>query len=408
MLTRHLPLGALLALLPQTALAQDVVIHSDTTVRYDTSLGTLDVGSLVIEPGGVLEVFGPEPLRLVARRGILIDGLLDVSGSDAVSVLTLNTTNQPEIGAAGGPGGGNGGIGSRRTNMSTEDGSAGLGTGSNLRGGRGGETGYQFITGDADERRGAGGGGGALAADQPVNTSDLDAPENIGLIARSGVDGSAMALGAKSGSSVPRGGASSEVVFVDADPLNDFFGRRADAGGVVVGELAAPLAGRGGGGGGDSVRSATFPLMPFTVTGDEKGAGGGGGGGLGILMAPVIIVGSSGEVRADGGAGGGGENTFFFNQVGGGSGGGSGGMLILQARRIDLRNASANAITALGGVAGTGRNQVRGAVGAGGDGGPGIIQLHVPDAQTDLLLGGAQLDDLTSPNAYVLLPEPGL
>lgn len=297
------------------------------------------------------------------------------------------------------------------SNTSTASGSDGRGWAIIFfgRGGGGGESGYQNIAGMADERRAAGGGGGVYAADQPANPLDPDAPENIGLVAQPGMDGSAQARGALSGALVPRGGLLGAPIFVDALANNDFFGRKVVGGGIVVGELPFPLPGRGGGGGGDAIPSVSFPSIPFTPRSDEKGAGGGGGGGLGIIVAPYIIVGSSGQLRADGGDGGGGENTHFFNRVGGGSGAGSGGALVLQARLVDLSQASSQALTALGGMGGPGRNQVRGAIGAGGDGGPGVIQIHVQNPATDLLLPvGVTLDGLTSPLAHVLLPSPSL
>ena len=99
---------------------------------------------------------------------------------------------------------------------------------------------------------------------------------------------------------------------------------------LVTGELTKLWAGAGGGAGGDAVRSASFPLTPFLITGDEKGCGGGGGaGGLRILAIGDVIIEATASVAANGGAGGGGENTYFFDRVGGGSGGGSGGHIVI-------------------------------------------------------------------------------
>ncbi|MFT5199404.1 MAG: hypothetical protein ACI87O_002073 [Planctomycetota bacterium] len=411
MLVSRLIICTLFAALGSTALAQDVHILNGQVVEYDTERGSVLVDSLLIDAGGTLRVKGADRFRLVARRGVIINGILDVSGFDALSVGTLNTTHIAEPGAEGGPLGGPGGRASFRSSTSSEGGMPGSGLGALFfrLGGGGGESGYQFITGQSDERRGAGGGGGVFAADQPVNLMDLGAPENKGLVARSGMDGSSMALGARTGLLVPRGGVLGDAVFTDMQADNDFYGRKVVGGSILVGELDFPFAGSGGGGGGDAVASASFPSLPFYAGGDEKGAGGGGGGGLGILIAPYIGIGPAGQIRADGGDGGAGENTYFFNRVGGGSGAGSGGSLILQAREMDLRFASAQALSALGGEGGAGRNDVHGAVGAGGNGGPGVIQIHVLNAATDLHLPpGVGLDTLSAPRAHILLPEPGL
>ena len=407
----RLALCSLFVALGQPALAQDVHILSGQTVEYDTDRGAVTVDTLVIDAGATLRVVGQDRFKLLARRGVLINGTLDVSGFDAMDVGTLNTANIPEPGAAGGPGGGEGGWASWRTHTSTEQGKAGIGIGSIFfrDGGGGGESGYQLVSGQSDERRPAGGGGGVFAVDQPVNLLDLGAPENQGLVAQPGMNGSTLAFGAISGMLTPQGGIIGEAVFTDMDPNNDFYGRKVVGGAIVVGELFFPQRGSGGGAGGDAVRSATFPAIPFMPSGDEKGAGGGGGGGLGILIAPYIGIGPTGHIHANGGDGGAGENTIFFDRVGGGSGGGSGGSIVLQARTLDLSQASDGALTALGGKGGEGRHNIFGAMGAGGNGGPGVIQIHVPNAATDIHLPpGVALDAISYPAAHVLLPQPGL
>jgi hypothetical protein len=218
---------------------------------------------------------------------------------------------------------------------------------------------------------------------------------------------------------------------------------------LVAGELTNPWAGAGGGGGGSAskLNSGTFP-GPWSPTGDEKGSGGGGGGGsLHVLALGDIVWGMNGQILNRGGLGGGGENTIFLNRVGGGSGGGSGGHVVLQsARTIDFRSCTSatRPIDARGGQGGAGRDDVGGATqttngqketvptqdacptgypasgfngckglvdGAGGDGGPGIIQLHtstgvvgnpsVPNADIRLPTSNPQLTlkDLCSPPA---------
>lgn len=216
--------------------------------------------------------------------------------------------------------------------------------------------------------------------------------------------------------------------------LNDFWGSMLAGSTIIRGELGTPWAGAGGGGGGDIIQSATFPATPFNPVNDKKGAGGGGGGGsFTLLCLGDIKFGAAGRIEANGGLGGGGENTSGVNRVGGGSGGGSGGHIILQAGGVIDFSAcvagnysnnfsSGAAILARGGEGGEGANGVGGAnppatengpqfdqlptnsypntsapcgvgtvanmppantVGTqlctGGDGGPGVIQLHVSD-----------------------------
>ncbi len=246
---------------------------------------------------------------------------------------------------------------------------------------------------------------------------------------------------------------------------NDFWGAMITHDGRrILGELLHPWAGAGGGGGGDSVKSPIFPQVPFDVSLNQKGAGGGGGGGCLVVFArgDITLV-RYGSIDASGGTGGGGENTNGINRVGGGSGGGSGGHIILQtASKIDLSRVKAEApypsalaggIYALGGQGGEGQFGVGGAgangivttpsrdalppkhypsgtgatdgpcavqgntvgnagsVGSagpgdvvyncGGDGGPGIIQLHVPSL-SDIIPPVSPRIDL----AYALRPPP--
>lgn len=404
--------GATLTLLgcalAQGTLAQDLIVSSGSTVIYDTDvLGRARYGRVEIQPGATLRVVGSAPFNVVATE-VVIDGLLDASGAHALDVATLNTTNQPEAGAAGALGAGDGGTGSFLIDASTPRGGAGLGSnnlfeGPVVGGGAGGEA--SFSTLGRDARRGAGGGGGALARSQPVAANPLD-PANRGLVATAGFDGGGAGTGAIGQSGPASGGAAGLPVFIDGNGDNDFWGRRLAPAGIVVGEARRPVAGRGGGAGGDGVTSDVFPPVSFSPFGDEKGAGGGAGGGLVAILARRIVIGPSGALRADGGEGAGGENSLFFDRVGGGSGGGSGGWLVLDALQIDLRLASHDAITALGGRGGEGRNNLHDVVGAGGNGGPGVIQLHVPSGTSGeiLLRPGVSLGELTAPRSHVLLP----
>ena len=399
--TAAIALAAAAQPLPLTS--NDWVIGPGTEV-YDTAAGPVRVDNLLIRPGGTLRIVGAAPFLVTASDSIVIHGVLDLGGEGSSGVTTLNTTNQPEQGAAGNAAGGAGGVGSSLATQSTPKGGDGFGPiGVVAGGGQGGESGFGLPS--LDDRRPGGGGGGVLGPDAPEHP-DLSDPSNIGLIAQDGVDGGATATGAVSQSSPPLGGSAGLSPFQDGDPANDFWGAQLNflTGMITIGELDRPIAGQGGGAGGDAVQSSSFPSVPFLASGDEKGAGGGGGGGLGVLVARRITVFGLGRILADGGSGGGGENTIFFNRVGGGSGGGSGGFLILEAKTIDLSGANPGTISARGGQGGRGRNNVFGATCGGGNGGPGLIQLHVANP-SDILLGtGMQLSDITVPDAYMLLP----
>lgn len=420
-----------------TTITSDPPVFTQTFVN-----GLVDVRDFTIEQGGRLVVVGPNPMVLCASGTVTIDGKLSVDGSDSVGVVTLNTTNLPEVGAAGQGGGGAGGTGSPLTTMSSPAGGNGFGAfGVPDGGGQGGETGWS-TTPLTVARRGAGGGGGSFGANQKtlLGGVGLFDQQRIGLDAEPGFDNDQADNGALSGPGAAHGGAVGARPFLDGTARNDFFGTMVvhQPGGrdtAIHGELRQPWAGAGGGAGGDASRvdGTTFPGT-FTSFNDEKGAGGGGGAGsVRILALGPIVFGPNGEVTANGGSGGGGENTLFLNRVGGGSGGGSGGHVILEtAAHIDLSQVIGEALRARGGQGGAGRVDVGGATigaggaiketqpeqdacpdgypssgpnaclghinGAGGDGGPGIIQLHAPRGLRDIKVAlGRTLADLCEP-----------
>lgn len=278
----------------------------------------------------------------------------------------------------------------------------------------------------------------------------------IGLDAERGFKGSPLATGAVTGAVPPQGGAAGPRPFSDGNAGNDYWGTmRLATGGLIAGELPQPWAGAGGGGGGNAIVSNSFPTTPFDPNGDEKGAGGGGAGGsITILALDDIRFGPRGRINASGGTGGGGENSTGggITRIGGGSGGGSGGHIVLQtARLIDMSafvtttgvNMPAGGLYALGGQGGAGRDDLGGAhangmqsppqfdalppnsyphitapcgvisgqagytfnnlVGnsdpatvvacAGGDGGPGLIQLHAPTL-SDVLIPSTPTENI--------------
>jgi hypothetical protein len=235
-------------------------------------------------------------------------------------------------------------------------------------------------------------------------------------------------------------GAGGQSIFAnDNDLTNDFYGTRLMIDGSVrQGELLAPWAGSGGGGSGDSMMinvwdadgdgdpgndavESFYPVVPFArnqgSTGNgwyvyQKGAGGGGGGGQLIIMSiGMIVIGNNAEIKANGGIGYSGESLTYTDQGVSGSGGGSGGHIILHSSAgvdlsaVSIGSASSSAeignltdngvVQAFGGrrgqcggawsqpsiAAGTGTY----AFGRGGAGANGVIQIHVPDPEEDII-----------------------
>jgi hypothetical protein len=441
----------------------DAVVQATPAGQMAATGGVIEIDDFVIEPGATLKIEGPNPFTLIASGRVVVNGLINASGNSNGGVSTLNTTQIPEPGALGQAGGGRGGVGSPSINFSSPHGGPGFGAFDvpDL-GGKGGETGWSSTSSSVNARRGAGGGGGAFgrsqlapAANQTAGCAPFCAEQRrIGFDAESGFSSSAD-NGALSGPAGPFGGAAGDGPFRDTNDANDFYGlmRDVQSGAITLGELARPWAGAGGGGGGDASRvpnGGSWP-PPWDPTGDEKGSGGAGGGGsVHVLALGHIAFGSNGQIRSRGGFGGGGENTNFLDRVGGGSGGGSGGHVVLEsATRIDLTqklnvnwnvNADNNwAVDVRGGQGGAGANDIGGAQqsptgqketlplvdacpagyptsgtngckghvdGAGGDGGPGLIQLHTPNGRWGtpgtpgadiLIVAGVTLDQFFAP-----------
>ena len=448
------------------------------TVTQTIINGVVDVRNLKVLAGSKLVVIGPNPCTILARGTIEVLGEIIVNGGNSTGVGTLNTTNQPEVGAAGNAAGGQGGTASFLTAQSTPKGGDGSGPyGAANRGGRGGET--TFATGGIDNRRGSGGGGGRTWFDVTYDhdgnpaTPQARCQTLVGMDVESGRGGGRLlgaqgiGLGAISQTVRTTGGAVGPLPFLDDNTNNNFLGTMVTADNQLIqGELSGMTAGSGGGGGGDAVNFGSFPLTPFNISGDEKGAGAGGGAGaLRMLAIGDITVRDGGRVMANGGHGGGGENSIFFDRVGGGSGGGSAGHIIFSSASSVIIEGEANtaaawysdnpilathsarAVSALGGQGGAGEDDNGGAQadgvtqwkcdciprefvdlapinvfgspcmagakdvppfvcaggcqdfgltlvegpgynsvrGAGGDGGPGLVQVHVANPTTDFL-----------------------
>ncbi len=364
--------------------------------------GLVDVRDFVVESGASLRIEGAMGLHLRASGDVRIEGRIDVCGFDASQPPSLDPGSHPSMGAPGAGGGGRGGLASPEPAQSSAAGGHGEGSfGVPMMGGCGGESGYG--SGGFDKTLAGGGGGGVFSPKQ----SGL----NPGLEALPGEKGSSLAKGAQTGQMQPKGGVVGSSPFQDGDPSNDFFGARIDpiTGELVQGELSGPMAGSGGGAGGDSVLSGTFPNPSFP-NGDRKGASGGGGAGFLYMQAQGdIVIGPSGRIIADGGRGASGQSLSGGSPLGGGSGGGSGGHIVMEAGgKLDFRLLGVGAITALGGKGGKG-NTAYGHFGSGGSGGPGLIQIHAAGvAEGGLLLPpGVSLATRFSPAPKVLVPTFG-
>jgi hypothetical protein len=236
---------------------------------------------------------------------------------------------------------------------------------------------------------------------------------------------------------VPEGGCPGPVVFQDADDGNNYFG--------PGGEFETVFGGEGGGGGGDRVDSscATFPVG---CTDDDVGGGGGGGGGA-IVVQSLGSVTIRGRVVAEGGWGGNG-NAAAYNQqssAGGSGGGGSGGVVLVQALEfVDVSSPTSEYIcppctpalqgttcqtdpaegTLTGGIraiGGQGWSDFPGGFSfdcgsnpdcdgiKGGDGGDGMIQIQVLDADRSRILLPEDLNPTVLPGdtRYPIKPDDG-
>ena len=384
--------------------------------------GHLLVNDFIVGDGAHIRVVGTHPLRVEALGKVIISGDIELPGFDAKNVSGIATAAFPEPGAPGGPGGGSGGDASALIDGSTPKGDRGVpGLGQRGGGGRGGETGYggrgsRFQTQLADPmvRRGAGGAGGRFGPNAAATT-----PSSLsltGLSAQDGGEGSSLATGAIFGL-VPRGGRVGLSAFRDEDPDNDFWGvgLHPVTGELVVGELSGMGAGAGGGGGGDSVRSTVFPHPNFQNKTDDKGGAGGGGAGAIYISARGRIqlfndaTGVQGTITANGGKGANGQlvvfGAQFFVKSGGGGGGGSGGHIVLESgTEIDL-GSGGEVLQARGGLGGVATQA--GGVGRGGEGGPGVIQLHAPGGLQNIR-SVLPLNEASVPAPATLLSRPGL
>ena len=195
-------------------------------------------------------------------------------------------------------------------------------------------------------------------------------------------------------------GAAGPDVFNDDDLTNNFIG--------PGGEINVLRGSQGGGAGGSRTEGLTQDCkwlifdtwqLPFTLL-DARGGSGGAGGGAILIQAlgSISFTGPSAQITAIGGRSGGGEDTGRSSR-GGGAGGGAGGTIILQAGVNVFMNDAALPAQVLDVSGGCGEealtinsSSTQGVTGGDGNvhqfgdgspGGPGLVQIHVPEGATD-------------------------
>lgn len=395
--------------------------------------GRIFLRDFIVEPNATLRFIGSAPIEIWATGNVEINGTILVVGFDAENQDSLQSANAIP-GAVGVAGGGQGGTASP-SNLIVPDEKGGDGFGPFGQpgfGGKGGETAYGHS--NANNRRAGGGGGGRLITDfsggQAAIAGANPTPGNDGTpidpgAANPQTSGSTSAV---DGSSPPKGGAQGDSILQNDVVQDNFWGARRllSNNSIIVGELSQPTPGSGGGAGGDSINVSTYPGS-FTVNKNMRGAGGAGGGGLiRISCLGTFTMGRNGLIDVGGGIGGRGERKISDNRgVAGGSGGGSAGMMVLEsAGGFDLSAPAQNppqvCFSALGGLGGPGKDGNGNAYGSdvsgeagGGNGGGGIVQLHVFDDDAvpgfELINLGplANPNALATPNPQIIFPTFG-
>ncbi|MFH1998351.1 MAG: hypothetical protein ABIK28_01660 [Planctomycetota bacterium] len=446
--------------------------------------GEFHFKDITIPYGVTIMAQGSNPLVFTATGSVIIQGTIDVSGSDGQRDVTFNSAYIPTPGGVGGPGGGRGGDGqpayppdfkSLTQLQAVPRGERGWGPGNKDQiGGQGGESGakgadvpwvgsLQIAGVNAQDvgSRGAGAGGGSFmqeggegypgwgkyGVDDYGNFKERD-PWSFWDGAyeydESWVVGSSLADQPRLNefpataqympeNQAPHQGLPGDRVFKDKDEqgedyeANDFVGTN--------GEIQVFHGGQGGGGGGSRLNSMNpdalvqaAPLGLAASAFDAKGGGGGGGGGaFAIHSLGTITVGITGRILATGGRGGGGEVIGHSNFGGCGGGGSGGGILLNSAVGILLDYSPANedlcakldvsggfgadarasvltarsvndysfqwcwsevpetcALTNAGSLVYESKGFCTWSRGDGGYGGYGLIQLMVPDPESDL------------------------
>ncbi len=342
--------------------------------------GVHNFTTITIPAGVTVTTMGTGILELRATGPIQIDGVLDVSGADAIDSGGGYTGDPNSRGGAG-----EGGAGGSATVLLAGQDSEGPGGGGGQWGGGGGGHNHNGAGGGGG---GPGGGGGGTSRNSEGTCS--------GTAAQPGGAGGGGAAGGTP--TTPAGGGSSQSI-------PEYDGRDGQLGAVITYNnscgTTTTVTGSGGGGGGGIGRISAADLAvngPTLVPGSGGGGGGsggsvttfttapggaGGGGGGAIRLASPISISINGAVRADGGNGGNGVPAVSTGPSAGG-GGGSGGVVYLAAPSLVI--ASMATVTASGGLGGAGMGAPAGhaASGDGGHGGVGRIRLSVSEASCSI------------------------
>lgn len=138
--------------------------------------GVINCRNFTVAAGSELRARGANPLVVYASGTVTVDGIVNVSGNNAVWPTGLNSPQRPEGGAKGECGGGAGGTSSQEVFQETYRGSSGEGAwGFSGNGGQGGEGGFNQEKGndgsynkESVSNTAAGGGGGTFALTENV------------------------------------------------------------------------------------------------------------------------------------------------------------------------------------------------------------------------------------------------
>src|SRR4030095_14684405 len=107
--------------------SSSVITNEQQTAQETVINGIVDIRDLHVTASGQLLITGPNRATILVSGNAQIDGEINGSGNDNLSVHSLNTTAQRQPRPWGGGGGGRGGTGSYLTTQSTPAGETGRG-----------------------------------------------------------------------------------------------------------------------------------------------------------------------------------------------------------------------------------------------------------------------------------------
>jgi hypothetical protein len=412
----------------------------DAPPGYEVVGGVFSFTDVDIPASVWIEPIGPNPLVLTATGTFRLAGEIFIQGLDGTTDMLIDSAVTSLAGGPGGSGGGLGGEGHPILYFPPDQASV-LNLVSPPFGGRG----YGIDPADGVSKRIGGMGGqsgtidhpdphGRYSTDQEISCIEIGAGNDDGDKVPGGGGGSLLFSGQHPkdfkkgvlldgiGNVLPDGqgrfivrsisdqtllaGDGGEWPFYDdGDSTNDFIG--------PTGQVRRLIGGQGGGGGGSRTESyycgvwcrhdsdpnddgvchgTDFGWQPLWAdsVGDARGAAGGGGGGALLIQAlGAITVDTTGAVHAYGGNGGGGETAGYSTWGSSGAGGSGGSVLLQSGTSVVIRSGAL--IDVSGGAGATATKTMSGlAIGAGGNGGAGLIQLQVPTG------GVADVEDTAS------------